>query len=33
MKGRLSYQPIKRLRHPPKDDKNGWHIWCGNELS
>ena len=25
--------PINGLRHPPKDDTNGWYIWCGKELS
>ena len=26
-------QPINGLRHPPKGDTSGWHIWAGETFS
>jgi hypothetical protein len=25
--------PINGLRHPAKNDTNGWYIWCGEQFS
>ena len=25
--------PVNGLRHPVKENTNGWYIWCGTELS
>lgn len=26
----LEQRPIHGLRHPIKDESNGWYIWCGD---